>query len=137
MHVVHSLKSPKDLNVFHALKQPSSRNVCGGDNGGCSHLCLPSRYVDSRSPRFSCACPDEQLKNGVKIYYELDNKKGMRCIQHTIEYNNSGASGASSATPEVNAGLSRDKSSLPGGAVAAIVISVLLMVVGVVIVVRP
>ncbi|XP_050398016.1 low-density lipoprotein receptor-related protein 4 [Patella vulgata] len=37
-------------------KQADSPNVCGTNNGGCSHFCLPSLLSSNRSP--TCTCPD-------------------------------------------------------------------------------
>ena len=69
---VHTqLHFPMDIHTFHPQRQPngqalpslcysmllqsfdsvSGTNKCRGDNGGCSHLCLPSLSG------FTCACP--------------------------------------------------------------------------------
>ncbi|KAK6174683.1 hypothetical protein SNE40_017914 [Patella caerulea] len=37
-------------------KQTDSPNLCGTNNGGCSHFCLPSLQSSDRS--HTCACPD-------------------------------------------------------------------------------
>lgn len=39
-----------DVRVFHRNRQ-IIKNPCGGDNGGCSHLCLIKPHG------YSCACP--------------------------------------------------------------------------------
>lgn len=39
------------MDIRSVQVENTAENACGGNNGGCSHLCL-------RSPRgFSCACP--------------------------------------------------------------------------------
>ncbi|KAG8174494.1 hypothetical protein JTE90_006652 [Oedothorax gibbosus] len=43
------------LKVFHPSKQLEGYDVCGDDNGGCSHLCLPTS-----GHTFSCACPNDR-----------------------------------------------------------------------------
>ncbi|CAI9607028.1 unnamed protein product [Staurois parvus] len=40
-----------DIHTLHPQRQPAGKNRCGTDNGGCSHLCLPSGNT------FTCACP--------------------------------------------------------------------------------
>ncbi|CAH1397949.1 unnamed protein product [Nezara viridula] len=61
---------PYDVHVYHPLRQQAYPNPCGGDNGGCSHLCLlspvpgvdasPDGYGDAQSPvDFKCACPNQ------------------------------------------------------------------------------
>ncbi|XP_075884557.1 low-density lipoprotein receptor-related protein 4 isoform X1 [Nelusetta ayraudi] len=46
------LHFPMDIHTLHPQRQPAGgRNRCGSNNGGCSHLCLPS------NTSFSCACP--------------------------------------------------------------------------------
>lgn len=36
-----------------ALSSPSGTNLCGVNNGGCTHLCF------AKTNSFVCACPDE------------------------------------------------------------------------------
>lgn len=57
--------APMGIKVLHPLRQPTGVNPCGGNNGGCSHMCLISRKNNRRS--FSCQCP-----NGM---YIQSNKK--------------------------------------------------------------
>lgn len=40
-----------DIHSIHPLRQPDYANRCGGNRGGCSHLCLPNRSG------YTCACP--------------------------------------------------------------------------------
>uniref|UniRef100_A0A3B1KBK7 Low density lipoprotein receptor-related protein 4 n=1 Tax=Astyanax mexicanus TaxID=7994 RepID=A0A3B1KBK7_ASTMX len=48
----NKLHFPMDIHTLHPQRQPAGgRNRCGTNNGGCSHLCLPS------SKAFTCACP--------------------------------------------------------------------------------
>ena len=46
-----NLHFPMDIHSIHPLRQPDYPNRCGGNNGGCSHLCLPN------TSGWSCFCP--------------------------------------------------------------------------------
>ncbi|KAG8174491.1 hypothetical protein JTE90_006649 [Oedothorax gibbosus] len=52
----------RSLKVFHPSKQLEGYDVCGDDNGGCSHLCLPTS-----SHTFSCACPNDRNMSSDKF----------------------------------------------------------------------
>ncbi|XP_073514999.1 low-density lipoprotein receptor-related protein 4 isoform X1 [Phyllobates terribilis] len=54
------LHFPMDIHTLHPQRQPAGKNRCGADNGGCSHLCLPSGNA------FACACPTGFKKTGSK-----------------------------------------------------------------------
>ncbi|KAG5848887.1 low-density lipoprotein receptor-related protein 4-like isoform X1 [Anguilla anguilla] len=48
----NKLHFPMDIHTLHPQRQPAGgQNRCGDDNGGCSHLCLPSNKT------YTCACP--------------------------------------------------------------------------------
>ncbi|KAM6444695.1 low-density lipoprotein receptor-related protein 4 [Rhynochetos jubatus] len=48
----NKLHFPMDIHTLHPQRQPAAgRNRCGANNGGCTHLCLPS------SKDYTCACP--------------------------------------------------------------------------------
>uniref|UniRef100_A0A8C3QLD8 LDL receptor related protein 4 n=1 Tax=Cyanoderma ruficeps TaxID=181631 RepID=A0A8C3QLD8_9PASS len=47
----NKLHFPMDIHTLHPQRQPAGRNRCGDNNGGCTHLCLPS------SKDYTCACP--------------------------------------------------------------------------------
>uniref|UniRef100_A0A672TRU4 Low-density lipoprotein receptor-related protein 4 n=1 Tax=Strigops habroptila TaxID=2489341 RepID=A0A672TRU4_STRHB len=47
----NKLHFPMDIHTLHPQRQPAGRNRCGANNGGCTHLCLPS------SKDYTCACP--------------------------------------------------------------------------------
>ncbi|KAG8193521.1 hypothetical protein JTE90_003732 [Oedothorax gibbosus] len=49
-------KNLMTIKVFHSSKQPPGPNRCGSDNGGCSHLCLPSPRDSGK--QCACACPN-------------------------------------------------------------------------------
>ncbi|VVD03450.1 unnamed protein product, partial [Leptidea sinapis] len=53
IQTIHSsLQVPMDIQSFHPLRQLRTyKNRCGGNNGGCSHICLPN------SNGYSCRCP--------------------------------------------------------------------------------
>ncbi|XP_072236089.1 low-density lipoprotein receptor-related protein 4 isoform X1 [Leuresthes tenuis] len=48
----NKLHFPMDIHTLHPQRQPAGgRNHCGTNNGGCSHLCLPSNKT------YTCVCP--------------------------------------------------------------------------------
>uniref|UniRef100_A0A673GQR4 Low density lipoprotein receptor-related protein 4 n=1 Tax=Sinocyclocheilus rhinocerous TaxID=307959 RepID=A0A673GQR4_9TELE len=48
----NKLHFPMDIHTLHPQRQPAGgRNRCGSNNGGCSHLCLPSNKT------YICTCP--------------------------------------------------------------------------------
>uniref|UniRef100_A0A8C6LFG2 Low density lipoprotein receptor-related protein 4 n=1 Tax=Nothobranchius furzeri TaxID=105023 RepID=A0A8C6LFG2_NOTFU len=48
----NKLHFPMDIHTLHPQRQPAGgRNRCGANNGGCSHLCLPSNKT------YTCTCP--------------------------------------------------------------------------------
>ncbi|XP_052737933.1 low-density lipoprotein receptor-related protein 4 isoform X1 [Bicyclus anynana] len=53
IQTVHaSLHVPMDIRSFHPLRQLRTyKNRCGGNNGGCTHMCLPN------SSGYTCRCP--------------------------------------------------------------------------------
>ncbi|KAI8787512.1 low-density lipoprotein receptor-related protein 8 [Biomphalaria glabrata] len=55
--LLRNLHRPTDIHVFHLLRQPTSINFCGDNNGGCSHLCLPRPQLKTNKS-YECACPD-------------------------------------------------------------------------------
>ncbi|OCT83711.1 low-density lipoprotein receptor-related protein 4 [Xenopus laevis] len=54
------LHFPMDIHTLHPQRQPAGANRCGIDNGGCSHLCLPSGKT------FTCTCPTGFRKTGLQ-----------------------------------------------------------------------
>ncbi|KAK3912221.1 Very low-density lipoprotein receptor [Frankliniella fusca] len=72
---VHTLQNPMVVHVYHPYRQPDGENFCTAVNGHCSHLCLPSPVLNSKSPRISCACPD-----GLTLLPD-----GLMCVEATPE----------------------------------------------------
>lgn len=65
---------PYDIQIYHPLRQPSFKNPCGDNNGGCSHLCLLSP-TENGTVTYKCACPDQ-------FYLERDGKTcSANCTQ--------------------------------------------------------
>ncbi|XP_059144487.1 low-density lipoprotein receptor-related protein 4-like [Physella acuta] len=57
---------PMDIHTFHPQRQPHAVNLCGPNNGGCSHLCLPNEV------NFTCSCPtglvlNKDMKNCAEV----------------------------------------------------------------------
>lgn len=83
MKTIHSnLHFPMDIHSFHPQRQPSYRNRCGSNNGGCSHMCLPNRKS------YTCVCRmGQRLKADGKSCQKPDKlllfarKKDLR-IKH-------------------------------------------------------
>ncbi|XP_067678701.1 low-density lipoprotein receptor-related protein 4-like [Haliotis asinina] len=56
--IVTNIYSPMGVRVFHPYRQQIIRRLCGDNNGGCSHFCLPKAYDPSISELFVCDCPN-------------------------------------------------------------------------------
>lgn len=71
LKTIHSnLHFPMDIHSFHPQRQPSYRNHCGTNNGGCESMCLPNKNSYScvchmgqklRNDRRTCQKPDKLL----------------------------------------------------------------------------
>uniref|UniRef100_A0A3P9J2D4 Low density lipoprotein receptor b n=1 Tax=Oryzias latipes TaxID=8090 RepID=A0A3P9J2D4_ORYLA len=57
--IAGGLDHPKDIILYHNLKQPISINWCNGGKDSCEFLCLPAPQANQTSPKYSCACPDD------------------------------------------------------------------------------
>ncbi|XP_060531905.1 low-density lipoprotein receptor-related protein 4-like [Cylas formicarius] len=85
---LHShLHFPMDIHSYHPQRQPSFRNRCGSDNGGCAHICLPNK----RS--YTCVCKlGQKLKSDKKSCQKPERfllfarKKDLR-IKHLDDWN--------------------------------------------------
>ncbi|XP_074659834.1 low-density lipoprotein receptor-related protein 4-like [Tubulanus polymorphus] len=66
--VKNKLHYPMDIHTLHPQRQPAGENVCGLNNGGCSHLCLPAGKT------YTCACPTGfKLHDGKICAKNLNN----------------------------------------------------------------
>lgn len=66
--VLEHLTTPKTVEIYHKMKQPEGDSYCGENNGGCSHICLPSpQYV-----KFRCVCPMSLAKT-LRFVQDPDN----------------------------------------------------------------
>lgn len=77
--VAVGLYSPMDIHIYHKYKQPAATNVCGTNNGGCSHLCLPAANFAPGAVKYMCACPDSTDgmhvgNDGLTCTTDPDNK---------------------------------------------------------------
>lgn len=72
---IHTMQNPMVVHVYHPYRQPDGENFCTAVNGHCSHLCLPSPLINSKSPRISCACPD-----GLSLLPD-----GLMCVEASTE----------------------------------------------------
>ena len=57
--------------IVYSLLLFAGESYCGDNNGGCSHICLPSpTFV-----RHSCSCPDNDRVNAYRL-----NPDGKTCL---------------------------------------------------------
>jgi low density lipoprotein-related protein 2 len=49
-----TIHSVSQMTIYHYSLQPERENPCGGNNGGCSHLCL----ISNGGSNYTCVCPD-------------------------------------------------------------------------------
>uniref|UniRef100_A0A7N6BYU7 EGF-like domain-containing protein n=1 Tax=Anabas testudineus TaxID=64144 RepID=A0A7N6BYU7_ANATE len=82
----NKLHFPMDIHTLHPQRQPSGRNRCGTNNGGCSHLCLPSNKT------YTCACPTGFKKvdhyncaNGLDKFLLFARRTDIRRISFDTE----------------------------------------------------
>ncbi|XP_046583534.1 low-density lipoprotein receptor-related protein 4-like isoform X2 [Haliotis rubra] len=76
--IASNLPSPMGLRVFHPNRQQILRRLCGDNNGGCSHFCLPKVYDPSNSELFVCDCPSELiLSSDKKTCVEGETQQGF------------------------------------------------------------
>lgn len=56
--LLENLTTPNTVEIYHKMKQSYGSSYCGTNNGGCSHICLPS----PRYEQFRCVCPMSTVK---------------------------------------------------------------------------
>lgn len=50
------VREPRGIRVVHTLLQPTVESPCGGNNGGCDHLCILTQESGLDVLGYSCAC---------------------------------------------------------------------------------
>uniref|UniRef100_A0A672G5Y7 LDL receptor related protein 4 n=1 Tax=Salarias fasciatus TaxID=181472 RepID=A0A672G5Y7_SALFA len=82
----NKLHFPMDIHTLHPQRQPAGQNRCGSNNGGCSHLCLPSNKT------YTCACPTGFKKvdhhncaNGLDKFLLFARRTDIRRISFDTE----------------------------------------------------
>uniref|UniRef100_A0A8C3Y834 LDL receptor related protein 4 n=1 Tax=Catharus ustulatus TaxID=91951 RepID=A0A8C3Y834_CATUS len=71
----NKLHFPMDIHTLHPQRQPAAgRNRCGDNNGGCTHLCLPS------SKDYTCACPTGFRKTSLDKFLLFARRMDIRRI---------------------------------------------------------
>ena len=64
----------------------SGENICGQDNGGCSHICFPvPESYDVPSTTSECMCPDYfWMADDNKTCYKIGNFNTTNIIFHVV-----------------------------------------------------
>ncbi|KTG33418.1 hypothetical protein cypCar_00008936, partial [Cyprinus carpio] len=81
----NKLHFPMDIHTLHPQRQPAGgRNRCGSNNGGCSHLCLPSNKT------YTCACPTGFRKVVVDTSLESPAGLAIDWLTHKLYWTDAG-----------------------------------------------
>ncbi|CAG2184720.1 Low-density lipoprotein receptor-related protein 4,Sortilin-related receptor,Low-density lipoprotein receptor-related protein 6 [Mytilus edulis] len=62
--LITGLKAPRNLKIISKETQKKGTNLCGNNNGGCQHLCLPVP-ITLNSAGYSCVCADMFYKDNA------------------------------------------------------------------------
>ncbi|XP_071133754.1 low-density lipoprotein receptor-related protein 6-like [Mytilus edulis] len=62
--LITGLKAPRNLKIISKETQKKGTNLCGNNNGGCQHLCLPVP-ITLNSAGYSCVCADMFSKDNT------------------------------------------------------------------------
>ena len=66
-----------NIYTVYILLLYAGDSYCGDNNGGCSHICLPSpTFV-----RYSCSCPNNDRVNAYRL-----NPDGKTCLTTPCQY---------------------------------------------------
>ena len=73
-------QKPNVLQIHHSLRQPRFANTCGMNNGGCSHLCLPSPQFAG----YGLANPVQSGEKSIEMSKDYVKKQQKRASKKEV-----------------------------------------------------